>query len=213
MEKRLPRFHSKQVFQNVFQINLDYLKKMFINRSQFHKGFTLIETLFAILIFSSALIALMTIAGRGIAATANAEQTTTASYLAQEGIEVVRNMRDSNYNNTASWDSGFSTCTPQAPCKVQYGTGLTAPGLAPCSGVICPAVYQSPLSGFYVDQGVQNSEPTQYVRTVYVIPATPPAGGTSAPAVNEYQVVSKVMWTSKTIPHVVTLDTILKDWH
>ncbi len=187
---------------------------MFSNRSQFHKGFTLIETLFAILIFSSALIALMTIAGRGISATANAEQTTTASYLAQEGIEVVRNMRDSNYNNNLPWDNGFLGlglgCTQAAPCMIQYGTG-TVPKLAACSGGACPVVYQSQITGFYEDQGSQ-SIPSQYTRTIYVKPAPLPLNSTIS-GVNEYEVTSTVAWTFKTIPHIVTLNTILKDWH
>ena len=187
---------------------------MFNNRSQFHKGFTLIETLFAILIFSSALIALMTIAGRGISATADAEQTTTASYLAQEGIEVARNMRDSNYaNNATSWDVGFSTCTQTAPCMVQYNDlSLGTPTLTTCGGTTCPAIYQLPASNFYVDQLLPGAVPSQYTRTVYVKAAPLPPNSTIS-GINEYEVTSIVTWTSKTIPHVVTLNTILKDWH
>ena len=182
-----------------------------------HAGFTLIETLFAVLIFSSALIALMTIAGRGISATSDAEQSTTASYLAQEGIEVVRNIRDTNYgNNVTPWDSGFSTCTQTAPCMVNYDrTGIIIPPiLATCtassnmigSGTTsptCPAVNESPSNGEYTD-GTAN--PSQYFRTIYVVQ-------TATTPVNEYEVVSRVNWVSKTIPHVVELDTILKDWH
>ncbi len=182
---------------------------MFINRSQFHKGFTLIETLFAVLIFSSALIALMTIAGRGISATADAEQETTASYLAQEGIEIVRNIRDTNYGNSAPlWDTGFSTCTQTAPCKVLYGIGATTPTLVSCGGTTCPYVAYDAQHGVYSDAGI----PSEYLRTIYSIPAPIPMNSTIT-TTNEYEIVSNVSWVSKTIPHVVTLNTILKDWH
>ncbi|MDB4984361.1 MAG: hypothetical protein JWM20_540 [Patescibacteria group bacterium] len=186
---------------------------------QFHKGFTLIETLFAILIFSAALIALMTIAGRGISATANAAQTTTASYIAQEGIEVARNMRDSNYESGGVWDSNLSSCAFSTPCKVVYGTGSTAPMLAPCSSYLpslagtaptCGEVVKASASGGFADTGTNS----QYSRTVYVVPVTPvPTTQNPTPSVNEYEVISRVNWVSKTIPHVVTLETIVKDWH
>jgi prepilin-type N-terminal cleavage/methylation domain-containing protein len=185
------------------------------NHLQFHKGFTLIETLFAILIFSSALIALMTIASKGISATADAEQTTTASYLAQEGVEVARNMRDTNYATNNAWDAGISSCTAGAPCKILYGTGSAVPTLVACtplSGIgvqsLCAEhVMRSPLG--YTDTGTSS----QYTRTVYVVPETPVVSANGTTIVNEYKIVSQVTWVSKTIPHIVILNTILKDWH
>ena len=174
-----------------------------------HPGFTLIETLFAILIFSAALIALMTIAARGISATASAAQTTTASYLAQEGIEVARNMRDSNYANSAAWDAGISACTVAAPCMVSYGSSANAPTLVSCGGSICPPVSRA-SNGGYVDAAA--GTPSEFSRMVYAIPAAIPMNATVG-GPNEYEIVSKVAWTSKTIPHIVTLETLLKDWH
>jgi Tfp pilus assembly protein PilV len=62
-----------------------------------HSGFTLIETLFSILIFSAALISLLAISSKGISATNEVKNETMAYYLAQEGLEVVRNIRDNNF--------------------------------------------------------------------------------------------------------------------
>jgi Tfp pilus assembly protein PilV len=60
-------------------------------------GFTLIETLFAILIFTASIVSLMMLSGRSLASTAGSSDELTARYLAQEGIEVTRNVRDTNF--------------------------------------------------------------------------------------------------------------------
>ncbi len=69
-----------------------YLKKI----NKLNDGFTLVETLIAISIFSVSIVALMSILGSGISNTNYAKTKITAEYLAQGGIEYVRNMRD-NY--------------------------------------------------------------------------------------------------------------------
>lgn len=67
------------------------MKKFF---QQKNKAFTLIETLVAISIFTMSILGLMSVLSSGIASTNYAKQKIIASYLAQEGIEYVRNMRD-----------------------------------------------------------------------------------------------------------------------
>jgi prepilin-type N-terminal cleavage/methylation domain-containing protein len=76
-------------------------------------GFTLLEMLFAVIIFSFALVSLITITGKGVAATSSAKEQLTAQYLAEELIEVGRNMRDHNYLNygVADWFDELEACT------------------------------------------------------------------------------------------------------
>ncbi|MES3031744.1 MAG: type II secretion system protein, partial [Patescibacteria group bacterium] len=79
-------------------------------------GFTLVETLVAISIFSVAIVGLMSVLASGISSTTSAKQKMIASYLAQEGIEYVRNMRD-NYvlfqsNGWNSFRSELVSCNP-----------------------------------------------------------------------------------------------------
>lgn len=170
------------------------------------KGFTLIETLFAILIFSAALISLMTIAGRGISATNTSREQIVAHYLAQEGLEVVRNVRDSSVFSGAgaSWDAGFATCTESAPCQVVYGNPQIA---APTLVSPCPYNCQvGAANGAFVDADAANLSP--YTRFVYVIPGHTDSDG----LVDEYRVIAKTLWASKTIDRSVTLQTILKRW-
>jgi Tfp pilus assembly protein PilV len=54
----------------------------------------LIETLVAVSIFSLSILSLMAVLAQGISDTNYAKQRIIAAYLAQEGIEYVRNMRD-----------------------------------------------------------------------------------------------------------------------
>jgi prepilin-type N-terminal cleavage/methylation domain-containing protein len=76
-----------------------------------NKGFTLIEMLIAVFIFSVALAALMSISARGLKAARLAQNQVTADYLAIEGIEIVRNLRDSAFllgSSTNTWSSVFN---------------------------------------------------------------------------------------------------------
>jgi len=58
------------------------------------RGFTLVETLVAISIFTMSILAVLVVLTQGIANDSYAKKKITASYLAQEGIEYIRNMRD-----------------------------------------------------------------------------------------------------------------------
>lgn len=59
-----------------------------------NKAFSLIETLVAVMIFSVAIMAVMAVLSSNIASINNMKKKTTAMYLAQEGVEYVRNLRD-----------------------------------------------------------------------------------------------------------------------
>ena len=71
------------------------MNKILLQKNKSHKkGFTLVETLVALSIFSLSVLALMVALGGGLKSTNFAKSKITASYLAQEGIELMRNMRD-----------------------------------------------------------------------------------------------------------------------
>lgn len=80
------------------------MKNIFIKQN---KGFTLVETLVGLLIFTLTIMASMSVLGSSISSTNYAKQKIVAEYLAQEGIEYVRNQRD-NYILFVSNGSGLS---------------------------------------------------------------------------------------------------------
>lgn len=79
-------------------------------------GFTLVEALVAITVLTLALGGPMTLATRSIKDSLASRNKVVAFYLAQEAIEYVRNVRDSNFLNKMSggapgWLDGLGYCT------------------------------------------------------------------------------------------------------
>jgi len=80
----------------------------FFKKINKNKAFTLVETLVAISIFTVSILGLISVLASGISDTGYAKKKMVATYLAQEGIEYVRNARDAyvlfpDVNGT-SWD-------------------------------------------------------------------------------------------------------------
>ena len=84
------------------------MKKSFIKRNTKNAGFTLVETLVAIAILMIAIAGPLTVAEKGLSAAIYARDQMMASYLAQDGMEYVKNVVDTNeiqiHNNSASYD-------------------------------------------------------------------------------------------------------------
>ena len=85
------------------------------------KGFTLLETIVALAILSAAIVGPMSLVSRGISGARISKNRIIASYLAQEGMEIVRGIKEQNAiaGNTdytggcdelGQWD--FGLCTP-----------------------------------------------------------------------------------------------------
>ncbi len=93
---------------------------------KYKKGFTLIETLLAVLILAIALAAPLTIAAKALSAALIAKDQTTAFFLAQDAVEYVRFKRDTNTLpltsatwTSAAWLSGLDAeCSGTNGCKV-----------------------------------------------------------------------------------------------
>ena len=85
------------------------MKRFFGQKNKRSRAFTLVETLVAISIFTVSLLGLMSILAQGIADTNYAKRKIIASYLAQEGIEYIRNFRDTYvlYYDPASTNNGW----------------------------------------------------------------------------------------------------------
>jgi len=94
-----------------------YIKKKnkFICRDH---GFTLIETLVAIAIFSVGTAAAVNVVFSSVKLAPKIENRTIASHLAQEGIEIVKNIRDMNWVNGSSFNIGLA----QGWGCVEYGS-------------------------------------------------------------------------------------------
>ncbi len=72
------------------------------------QGFTLIETLFALFILIAGFFGIFNLMQAGMMATGANTNQLIASNLIQEGIEIIRNIRDSQYMSGGSWSDVVS---------------------------------------------------------------------------------------------------------
>lgn len=122
------------------------------------KGFTLLESLVAIAILLIAVVGPMSVIGRSLPQSAYARDHAIAVNLAQEGIEAIRQRRDSNmlndWNGTpTAWDNGIVTGNYYAvdprsfPMLILCGASCNATTLAVRQDVATGVYYQSSAGG------------------------------------------------------------------
>lgn len=87
-------------------------------RAKNNKGFSLVEVMVSIGVILVGFTGTLTLINRSIAFHDLAYSRLTASYLAQEGIEIVRNLRDENIIKNQEWNYGLKSGTYQ----VQYNS-------------------------------------------------------------------------------------------
>jgi len=86
-------------------------------------GFSLLGVIIAIFIAITGLIAILSLANYSLSAASNSKMKLIASGLAQEGIEVVRNIRESQ-SDWNEWYDGIVNCNYPVQCnyQVQYNS-------------------------------------------------------------------------------------------
>jgi prepilin-type N-terminal cleavage/methylation domain-containing protein len=84
------------------------MKKNFKNK----KGFTLLEVLIAVSVLVIGTVAAFSTIASTIRSATFAKDKLIASFLAQEGIEIVKNIRNTNWIQGNAWNQGISTSTP-----------------------------------------------------------------------------------------------------
>ncbi len=184
-----------------------------------YTGFTLIETLIAVTILILAVVGPLYVADRAIVTSQISRDQLVASYLAQEGIEYVRTMRDHEFLvsygaggstvSTNAWNAfvGGSSSGSIASCitttctldpSKPMGTG-SGSALAPCSGSACSPLYLS--SGEYTEQSGSGSV-TPFTRTLQATLAS----------TNDMRIMSTVTWTSRGTLYRVSVYDHLVPW-
>ena len=93
------------------------------------KGFTFIEIIVAILVMAVGIVGVYAIVPRIISLTAINTNRFIASQLAREGIEIVRNMRDTNWLKRVPWDEGLTNCS--TGCEIDYDDASFTPWVEP----------------------------------------------------------------------------------
>lgn len=162
-----------------------------------------------------------------------AERRNLATNLAREGMEIVRQKRDSNWLAGALFANGlFSTGVNQAATatmliypptiNVALVTFSPASGSSTCYSDVSCTCYTSGSSctlnldtnGIYSNIVIPGATATPYRRLVFIKPLKAD-GTTEATTMAEtvkLHIVSQVYWLEKKQPQTVTLETDLYDW-
>jgi len=85
-----------------------------LNKSKNQEGFTLVELMIVVLIVSIGMAGAMDLFFRIFIFSRLISEKLTAAYLAQEGIEITRNIRDVNWLQNNDWDFGIGGARRQA---------------------------------------------------------------------------------------------------
>lgn len=176
------------------------------------RGFTLVETLVAITVVVTAMVGPLYAVQQSLNASRTAREQLIASSLAQEGVEYVRGIRDSNYlyvlrtrSTTHSWLFGLDgTCSSgTGTCPVNCITAACV--IDPTQNTVSRSVGPLYLSttNLYTQVAVVPT-PTKYTRTVLLTPVTG--------SVTEMTLTVVVTWTTKNQTRNVTITERLHNW-
>ncbi len=197
----------------------------FLKINKRNSGFTLVEALVAISIFTTSILGLISIYSKGISDAGYAKRKIVATYLAQEGVEYVRNMRDTYvlYDATSrsnGWGggSGFQNKLLSASCasvngcyfdpqNLSYSSNnqpMASLSVTACGGA-CPSLLYYDPNAYVNGTGVYwygVGSPSGFIRKILVTQV-----GT-----NQMKISSMVSWTQGSGSYNVTLSETLYNW-
>jgi prepilin-type N-terminal cleavage/methylation domain-containing protein len=117
-----------------------------------NSGFTIIESLVAVAILVTVIIGATGVMQSGISSYIFSKDQIAAFYLAQEGFEQIRNLRDENRLNSRDWlydiaenssdPCYFGSACTVSPVETSSATRCSSPGS-------CPNLRQDPDTGFF----------------------------------------------------------------
>lgn len=199
------------------------------------RGFTLVETMVAITVLTVAVAGPLVTANRAIVAAYTARDQLIASYLAQEGLEYVRAMRDNVYlanyesgTTPTAWDDFLNTsnadkagnigaCRDTTTCLFDpaatggMGSGAENSGVALTACSLLEGTCEHPLylaNGIYTQRlDIEGSKVTPFTRTILFEDI--PVG---SPSPTELRVTSEVTWNSHGTTLSVAATLTLTPW-
>ena len=192
-----------------------------MKRLKTQSGFTLIETFVAVTILVMAIVGPLTMASQSASYASFARDQTVANFLAQDAIEYVRWIRDTNQLNyyasptdslltNASWLNGGGILGPCIGSTCYFDSSWsdlwTNTNHLPqsCVSSSCPPMRFDESSGLY---NYTSGNDSRYTRTVSI---TESNCSTGKPC--EAIASTTVSWMNGTLSHSVTLRETLTRW-
>lgn len=170
-------------------------------------GFTLLETLVGVSILILAITATFTAAQSGLSSSIESRDQITAFFLAQEAVEMIRNIRDENSIQNINWLTGVAavvndpcyfgqSCTVDAVTKVF--TRCSA--LGSCSNIRQDRTVSSPTYGMYGYNGSWTT--TNFNRDIQLTSSTS----------TEVTVTVTMSWTKGILTRTFKVSEVVRDW-
>lgn len=163
------------------------------------RGFTIIESLVAFTILTLALSPMLLVVTTSSRIASSIKNNLAASMLAQEGIEVVRAIRDTNWLNSRAFYVGLNdeSIGTTNSGRVQYNT---IDELLPEDAGA--KLYLNSVSGLYSYDNDPSSSPSFFYRSIYITKVSDV----------ELKIVSEITWREPARPRVISVESRLFDW-
>lgn len=147
----------------------------FLKRSpEYSRGFTLVESLFAIFILTFTITGLMTIVSNSLFSSRYSKDEITVNYLLQEVIDSVRNDRDTTVfinNNWSSFVGHYDNCIGDSGCYFDVNADNISRKVCIESSNLCPSLYynENSTESFYNYTDTDKVK-TNFIRKIVVKP-------------------------------------------
>lgn len=165
------------------------------------RGFTLVETLVAVAILGLALTGPLIAASNGLNNAFFARDQIVATFLAQEGVELIRAIRDTNSAN-GFWLQGLTGgfCDTGNGCIISRIGGART---SACGNEGCPVLQFNELRGVY-HYNESTGEPSRFTRTIKL----------SDVSADYAHVQVDVSWQASVLGRMktVTIETDITNW-
>jgi prepilin-type N-terminal cleavage/methylation domain-containing protein len=158
----------------------------------FKKGFTIIEGLVAVFVITVAALIAYGSSQQVISYSRQAGDKFIAAYLAKEGIELARNVRDSNWVGVGNWNDGLTGCS--AGCEADRNN---SPVFSTWSGT---GNFLNLVGGYY-DYSAGTA--TKFKRKISIDDM-----GTA----DQLRISSLVSWKEGAVDKSITAEEILYKW-
>jgi type II secretory pathway pseudopilin PulG len=189
-------------------------------------GFTVVEALVSIAILLLSITGAFTVAQSSLQSSIYAKSRVTAYYLAQEGVEFMRNYRDNNGLNALknrteeiSWLNGLENCLitdelSYAVCYIDIPPLKDDPEYVPelCSNGACAPIFfddtpvdaDPPGAGGLFQYSYSGQLDAQYSRDIWLTKSTTND--------NEVLVTVRVTWNQGSVPKEVIVKDRILNW-
>lgn len=157
-----------------------------------NRGFTIVEALVAFTILTVGLIPAFLQATTALQFMGQVRNNMIAAHLAQEGVEVVEAIRDTNWFAGSPFDTGLTGC--MSGCTLEYNTTVPV-----AIGGSNPQLKRDATSGLYQ---YSIGADTGFTRTVTITKPTP----------EQMKVVSMVNWTDRSVAKSFAVEFYLFNW-